>query len=71
MFSEMFEEGMHKSSMIGVFLAILELARNYHIRAEQNEMFGEIWMLPSADADLIADFSEVDDYEHGAARQDA
>jgi segregation and condensation protein A len=45
-FSEMFTPGMHKSAMIGVFLAILELVRHHNVYAEQNEPHGEIWILP-------------------------
>jgi chromatin segregation and condensation protein Rec8/ScpA/Scc1 (kleisin family) len=28
-----------------MFLAILELVRHHGMRAEQNDMFGEIWLL--------------------------
>ena len=45
-FQKLFHEGMHKSALVGVFLAVLELVRNYHVRTEQNELFGEIWILP-------------------------
>jgi segregation and condensation protein A len=45
-FSEMFTPGMHKSAMIGVFLAILELVRHHNVYAEQHEPHGEIWIMP-------------------------
>lgn len=45
-FSEMFGPGMHKSTMIGVFLAILELVRHHSVRTEQRDLHGEIWILP-------------------------
>lgn len=44
-FSEMFEPGMHKSAMIGVFLAILELVRHHRVETEQSDTHGEIWVL--------------------------
>ena len=37
---------MHKSTLVGIFLAVLELVRHHHVRVEQNEAFGEIWLLP-------------------------
>ena len=41
-FSDLFESGMHKSALIGIFLAILELVRHHRVRVEQNDLFGEI-----------------------------
>jgi segregation and condensation protein A len=64
--SEVFQPGLHKSALVGMFLAVLELVRHYHVRAEQNELFGEIWILPSNDVRAPADFSQADNYEHGA-----
>ena len=46
-FSDMFQPGMHKSAIVGVFLAILELARHHGVRTEQNDLHGEIWIVPS------------------------
>lgn len=46
--SDMFESGMHKSAIIGVFLAILELVRHHAVRAEQGEGHGEIEILPGS-----------------------
>lgn len=43
-FSELFQPGMHKSAMIGVFLAVLELVRHSGVRTEQDEAHGEIWI---------------------------
>jgi segregation and condensation protein A len=45
-FSDMFEAGMHKSAIVGVFLAVLELVRHHNVRAEQNDLHGEIWIVP-------------------------
>ncbi len=65
-FSELFTADMHKSTSVGIFLAMLELARHHHIRAEQNELFGEIWVLPGANFDGPLVATEVDDFEHEA-----
>ncbi|MDO4568858.1 MAG: segregation/condensation protein A [Planctomycetia bacterium] len=43
-FSELFKPGMHKTALVGIFLASLELVRNYHVRVEQYQLFGEIWL---------------------------
>jgi segregation and condensation protein A len=45
-FTSFFEEATYKSKVIGIFLAILELLRHYHFRAEQPEDYHEIWILP-------------------------
>lgn len=45
-FTTLFPRGAHKSTLIGLFLALLELVRHHDVRAEQNENFGEIWVLP-------------------------
>ena len=70
-FSEMFEPGMHKSALIGVFLAILELVRHHSVRTEQPETQGEIWVLPGSRFDPLLDLSDVDQYTHAAAPDQA
>jgi len=42
--SDLYEIDMHKSMLIGLFLATLELVRNYDVRVEQQERFGQIWI---------------------------
>lgn len=49
-FSDLFEGERVRSRIVGVFLAILELIRHHGFRAEQPEPYGEIWVLPPADA---------------------
>ena len=61
---ELFDSRLHKSAVIGMFLAVLELVRHHRVRAEQNELFGEIWLLPAPDQTDTPDFSHVDTYEH-------
>jgi len=67
----LFDAQLHKSVLVGMFLAVLELVRHHRILAEQNELFGELWLLPSADTAAPLDPSEVDNYEHGPAVPDA
>ncbi|GIW90257.1 MAG: segregation/condensation protein A [Pirellulaceae bacterium] len=43
-FSDLFAPGMHKSAMIGVFLAVLELVRHHKVKTEQRDTDGEIWL---------------------------
>jgi segregation and condensation protein A len=56
---------MHKSAMIGVFLAILELVRHKQAKAEQKGLFSEIWVYPGPAADANFDPQAADGYEHG------
>lgn len=61
-FSDLFEVGMHKSAMVGVFLAVLELTRYHNVRTEQSELHSEIWIVPSEDFNDELDISNVDEY---------
>lgn len=63
-FSALFQPGMHKSAMVGMFLAILELARHHSVRTEQDDDHGEIWILPGEGFDGELDLASVDDYEN-------
>jgi segregation and condensation protein A len=47
-FSELFQPGMHKSAIVGVFLAV---ARHHGVRTEQNDLHGEIWIVPGEEFD--------------------
>jgi segregation and condensation protein A len=58
--SEMFEPGMHKSAIVGVFLAVLELARHHGVQAEQRELHGEIWLVPGDGFDPTAEINAGD-----------
>lgn len=62
--SELMEPGMHKSAMIGVFLAILELVRHYNVRTEQGDHHGEIVVIPTDELlENPPDFSKADSYD--------
>ena len=69
-FNSLFQEGMHKSAMVGVFLAVLELTRHHNVQARQDELHSEIVVVPGADFNSDATFSDADDYEHGPAKGD-
>jgi len=45
-FSDLFEPGMPRVRMVGIFLAVLELVRRGTIAARQELLFGEIWLAP-------------------------
>jgi len=62
-FSDMFQVGMHKSALIGVFLAVLELVRHHQVHAEQGSDHGEIYLLAGESFETNLDLSEVDDYD--------
>lgn len=62
-FSEFFTAGMHKSAIIGVFLAILELVRHHHVVAEQEEGSTEIWIRRGDHFGESLDVVPVDEYE--------
>ncbi len=70
-FHELFRPGIHRSAMVGIFLAVLELVRHERVRTEQNELFGEIWILPGEAAATPLDAAAVDNYEHGQAGRKA
>jgi segregation and condensation protein A len=68
-FRELFQPAMHKSTLIGIFLAILELVRHHQVRVDQNSLFGEIWILPDRNCMQPLDVSDVDNYEHKAEQE--
>ena len=70
-FSEMFAPGMHKSAMIGVFLAILELVRHHSIRTEQRDLHGEIFILPGEHFREEISLADVDNYGHAPTDEES
>jgi len=66
-YTEMFVLGMHKASLIGVFLAILELVRHHGVRAEQSAAHGEIMLTPTDGFDTTLSLDDTDDYGHSEA----
>ncbi len=61
-FSHLFQPGMHKSAMIGVFLAVLELSRHHNVRAEQENTDGDILIVPGEGFRDELSLNAVDDY---------
>jgi segregation and condensation protein A len=69
--SDLLQPGMHKTAMIGVFLAILELTRHHGVTTEQQNLHGEILILPNDAFRPEADFSDVDNYGTSTAQVDS
>jgi segregation and condensation protein A len=63
-FHDFFQPGMPKSAVVGIFLAILELVRHRQARAEQEQLFGDITLVPGQSAGEDLDVSGVETYEH-------
>ena len=62
-FSDLFVLAEGRAGVIVAFLAILELVRHHSVRTEQNDLHGEIWILPGESFDARIDLSQVDSYE--------
>jgi segregation and condensation protein A len=68
--SDFFTPGAHKSALIGTFLAILELVRHHSVRTEQNDLHGEIWILPGEAFSEDLNITDVDNYERKPVVED-
>jgi segregation and condensation protein A len=62
-FRDLFQPSMHKSTLVGIFLAVLELVRHAHVRVDQNALFGDIWIVLSRESPIPQDWSDVDEYQ--------
>jgi segregation and condensation protein A len=67
----LFEGAVHRSTMVGAFLAVLELVRHHQVFVDQNTLFGEIWVSIRPDCSEPLDLSRVDNYDHGNAQGSA
>jgi segregation and condensation protein A len=65
-FTLFFEDTVHKSKLVAMFLAVLELVRHQHARAAQPALFGEIW-LEAGEKPLPAELAVIADYDHKRA----
>jgi segregation and condensation protein A len=63
-FTTLFGDAVHKSTLVGMFLAVLELVRHQYTRAAQFELFDEIWLEPG-DEPLPGDLDRFGNYDHG------
>ena len=61
-FSELFLPGMHKTTLVGIFLATLELVRHFHVTLEQYTLFGEIWLHPGKEWNPANKIEMADEY---------
>ena len=68
-FMALFDEEVHKSTMVGMFLAVLQLMRYQHARAAQSDLFDEIW-LELGERPLPEHVDAVADYEHSERREE-
>lgn len=67
-FADLFPESVHKSQLVGVFLALLELVRHGHALVEQRQRFGELTVqLGGRPLDAQADAAEVGQQASGEA----
>jgi segregation and condensation protein A len=62
-FTGLFEAPAHKSTLVGMFLEVLELVRHQHARAAQQELFDEIWIERGSEP-LPAELAVVTAYDH-------
>jgi len=63
-FTSLFDRAVHRSTLIGTFLAVLELVRHQRVAVEQKEPFDEIWLLARSGCAEPLDFAHVDNYDH-------
>jgi len=64
-FLSLFEKSTEKTKIVGIFLALLELIRNFGVAAQQNDGDQEIWLTPGQNFQKDAAFEKVKDYDHG------
>lgn len=69
-FSDLFQAGMHKSAIVGMFLAVLELVRHHDVVAEQQNQHGEIVLVPGDKFDPAREIEQADDYSSGKILHD-
>ncbi len=65
-FSALLRPDLHKSALVGMFLAVLELIRHYRVEVRQPELFADFEIIAPADSgeSVAVNFDEVKDYEH-------
>ena len=63
-FGDLFKAGAHRSKLVSVFLAVLELVRHHYVVAEQPDTFAEITIRQGPNQEPL-DVSNVASYEHG------
>lgn len=68
-FFDLFPESVHKSTLVGMFLALLELVRYRHAVAHQSQRYGDILIEPGPEVlpDHVVTSSGGETSEHGEA----
>ena len=61
-FASFFEPGQHKTTMIGIFLAVLELVRHEYATVKQDRLFGKIMILHRESSKSL-EFAELASWE--------
>ena len=64
---ELLRGGMSKASVIGMFLAVLELVRHHCVEAQQDDPNGEIWVRAGDSFSTTLELSQVDNYDGTSA----
>lgn len=64
LFRELFPPGAHRSTMVGIFLAVLELVRHHCVCVEQERLFGDIVLRLDAAGPTSFQQADIDRYEH-------
>ena len=67
--SELFRPYTNKSTLIGLFLATMELARHHGVLLEQGDNFDEIYVVRGESTSETLNLAGVDNYEHGSAEE--
>ena len=62
-FSSLFEAGMHKSSMVSIFLAVLELTRHHGAMALQDNLYGDMVVTKGDSFQEKLDVVNIDSYD--------
>ncbi len=57
---DMFEPGMHKSTLVALFLATLEMTRYHGLMAVQHEPEGPLWLQKGSDFPAVLEIQEVE-----------
>ncbi len=65
-FSSLFEPGMHKSSMVSIFLAVLELARHHGVMTQQDDLYGDLVVTRGGRFKEQLDVINIDNYDPNA-----
>ena len=63
---DLFDVGMHKSALVAMFLATLELTRHHGLHAIQESADGPLYLQPGPDFVVKLDVAQVENLGNGA-----